>query len=89
METTLEKTKKLIASLRRRKDFNNLDLFVKSQCSNYVFYFDLTGFFKNQYFNINIRSSIINGLETIEVVNTTECEEEITKLLNKFELYKN
>ena len=89
MKTTLEKTEELISFITKNKNYNNLSKNIgkKNEISN--FYFRISGFFNKYYFSIYIYTSIINGLETIKVANTTECKEEITKLLNKFELYEN
>lgn len=84
---TLQKTKKLIGSLRRRKAFSSIDVFSQTkENEDWFYYFQINGFKNEKYFSLDISHSKIWGGEKINIVSTTECRAEIAGLLEEFKL---
>lgn len=87
MKTTIEKTKKLISSLRRRKAFSSIHVFSQTkENEDWFYHYQITGFKNEEYFSLSINHSKIWGGEKILIENTTECRNDIIDLLDEFGL---
>jgi hypothetical protein len=76
---------KFIKSLKRRKSVTELDVYSKNDDPFWFYYFNIIGYFKNKYFHVAIRSCSYE-IKRVEIVNTTDCKEEIEKILTKYKL---
>ena len=81
--------KNLINYLKKRKQVEHLTIFHSDDNDNWYFYYTIRGYLKNDYFHIRVSSwgKGCNEVKNeIEIVRTTDCKEEIAKILNKFNL---
>lgn len=81
--TTVQKTKKLISYLKNTKKVETLNFLCNGECEDWFFYFDLSGYFNNSYFAIQISNHKLHNYDEIKIINTTDNVVEINNLLAK------
>lgn len=84
MATQEENAIKLIKSLKRRKNIDNLDIFIPSRDNSFFHYFSISGFLNDEYFSVYIMES--KKSKTVEIDSSTDCKEEIKKILVQYNL---
>jgi hypothetical protein len=80
--------KKLIDYLYQRKQVEHLVIY-RSDNDSWYFYYSIRGYLRNDYFHIRISSwgKHCNEIkDDVEIILTTDCKEEVEKILNKFNL---
>jgi hypothetical protein len=82
MATQEENARKLIKSLKRRKNIDNLSVH-ESNNNGWINYFSICGFLKDEYFSFTITKMY---KEKCEISILTDCKEEIKKILVQYNL---
>jgi len=83
---TKNKAHKLIKSLKRRKHITHLDIMLDGEDKDWFYYYQITGYYKNEYFSIDVRRNKLNNYPIVKIIETTDCKNEIKKLLKEFDL---
>lgn len=83
MSNTVKNTKRLIEYLEKRKDCRVTVYNEKNE--NWYFYYHLTGLLDGKYFDVTINHHVLT-CEMVSIEKLTECKEEMTEILNQFEL---
>jgi len=84
-DSTLQNTERFIKSLRRRKNVIISDVYI-SQDIFWDYYFIISGYLNDSYFNISIIKSKQSQIGEITIEFTTDCEDEILKIMLKYNL---
>ena len=81
----IQDIEKFIKSLKRRKTVTNLSVYSpQEEERDFFFYYAILGFLKNEYFAVTIFNT--NAKNIVKINNTTDCKEEIAKIMEKFNL---
>jgi hypothetical protein len=80
----IQDIEKFIKSLKRRKTVTNLDVRDYPNDKDFEFYYSIIGYINKKYFHLNFFR--IYSETTLKTHNTTDCKEEISKIMAKFNL---
>lgn len=76
-----EQTENFVKLIRKDKDVSQLNTYESNNTRNWVYYFDLSGFYKEGYFHIVLACPTKPKRHKTEIVPTTDRKKEIKALL--------